>query len=82
MAMYPDVQKKAQAELDTVIGRDRLPDLDDLDSLPYINAIVKETLRWQPVVPMGESLAQSQDGLSVSTKCLCVCRCCACFFAG
>ena len=54
MAMYPDVQKKAQAELDTVIGRDRLPDLDDLDSLPYIDALVKETLRWQPVSPVGE----------------------------
>ena len=56
MAMYPDVQKKAQAEIDAVIGRDRLPDLNDMDSLPFINAIVKETLRWQPVVPMGESI--------------------------
>ena len=54
MAMYPDVQKKAQAEIDAVIGCDRLPDLDDLDSLPFIDAVVKETLRWQPVIPMGE----------------------------
>ena len=66
MAMYPDVQKKAQAELDTIIGRDRLPDLDDLDSLPYINAMVKETLRWQPVAPVGELLTKTQDRLSVS----------------
>ena len=58
MAMYPDVQKKAQAEIDAVVGRDRLPDIDDLDSLPFINAVVKETLRWQPVTPMGEWLTK------------------------
>jgi cytochrome P450 len=54
MAMYPEVQRKAHTELDNVVGRDRLPDFDDLDSLPFINAVVKETLRWQPVLPMGE----------------------------
>jgi cytochrome P450 len=54
MAMYPDVQKKAQAEIDAVIGHDRLPDLDDIDSLPFINALVKETLRWQPTIPFCE----------------------------
>jgi cytochrome P450 len=53
MAMFPEVQKKAQAELDAVIGRVRLPDFNDYDSLPYINAVVKETLRWQPVLPVG-----------------------------
>ena len=36
MSLYPEVQKKAQEELDRVIGRDRLPELDDRDSLPYI----------------------------------------------
>jgi cytochrome P450 len=56
MAMFPEVQKKAQAELDAVIGRERLPDFNDYDSLPYINAVVKETLRWQPVLPVGELL--------------------------
>lgn len=54
MAMFPEVQKKAQAELDAVIGCERLPDFNDCDSLPYINAVVKETLRWQPVLPVGE----------------------------
>lgn len=54
MAMFPEVQKMAQAELDTVIGRERLPDFNDSESLPYINAVVKETLRWQPVLPVGE----------------------------
>ena len=52
-AMYPDAQKKAQTELDAVVG-DRLADFEDLDSLQYINAVIKETLRWQHVTPIGE----------------------------
>ena len=53
MTLYPDVMRKAQAELDVVVGRDRLPTFDDKDDLPYIRAVVKEVLRWRPVVPMG-----------------------------
>jgi hypothetical protein len=45
MVAYPDVQKKAQAELDNVVGKDRLPNFGDESSLPYCNAIVKEVLR-------------------------------------
>jgi cytochrome P450 len=52
MCIYPDVQKKAQAELDTVL-KGRLPEFSDRPFLPYINALVKETLRWQPVTPLG-----------------------------
>ncbi|KAI0693294.1 cytochrome P450 [Cerioporus squamosus] len=51
MACYPDVQKKAQAELDAVVGPSRLPDHSDRRDLPYINAMVKEALRWGPVLP-------------------------------
>ena len=53
MAMHPDVQAKAQAELDGLLGMTRLPDLDDRDSLPYCQALLLETLRWRPAVPMG-----------------------------
>ena len=53
MAMYPDVQQKAQAELDAVVGPDRLPELSDCNSLPYLNALIKELLRWHPVVIVG-----------------------------
>ncbi|KIP12381.1 hypothetical protein PHLGIDRAFT_124262 [Phlebiopsis gigantea 11061_1 CR5-6] len=53
MVLYPEVQKKAQAEIDRVIGRDRLPEFADRDSLPYITAITKETLRWHPPLPLG-----------------------------
>jgi len=52
MALYPEVQKKAQKELDKVIGN-RLPEFNDRPNLPYINAMMKESLRRQPVVPLG-----------------------------
>ncbi|KAH7364665.1 O-methylsterigmatocystin oxidoreductase [Rhexocercosporidium sp. MPI-PUGE-AT-0058] len=53
MILFPKVQRKAQEELDRVIGAGRLPNCEDRDKLPYINAIIKETLRWWPVTPMG-----------------------------
>lgn len=53
MAMYPEVQSRAQAEIDTVVGSNRLPDFDDVQYLPYINAVIKESLRWQLVAPLG-----------------------------
>ena len=66
MALYPEVQRKAQKELDAVVGTKRLPDFSDQPSLPYIAAIVKELLRWHPATPMGvphRSLADDEyDG--------------------
>jgi cytochrome P450 len=53
MVLYPEVQKKAQAELDNVVGEDRLPQFDDRPDLPYLEAIVKEVFRWIPVAPTG-----------------------------
>ena len=53
MALYPEVQKKAQAEIDTVVGRNHLPDFQDRTSLPYVNAVVKESMRWNLVLPLG-----------------------------
>lgn len=48
MVLYPDVQEKARREIDSVIGLGRLPDFNDRlgGSLPYIDAIVKEVLRY------------------------------------
>ncbi|KAK0480125.1 cytochrome P450 [Armillaria novae-zelandiae] len=51
--LYPEVQAKAQAELDAVVGPTRLPNFDDRPQLPYTDAILLEALRWNPVVPMG-----------------------------
>jgi cytochrome P450 len=56
MLLYSDVQKIAQDELDSVIGRDRLPTFEDRPRLPFIDAVCKETLRWRPIVPVGEFL--------------------------
>ncbi|KAJ7081461.1 cytochrome P450, partial [Mycena crocata] len=53
MRLYPDVMKKAQAEIDSVVGRDRMPTFADAKNLPYVRAIVKEVLRWRPVGPLG-----------------------------
>jgi len=51
MNLYPDVQRKAQAEIDSVIGHERLPNFSDRPHLPYINCIVKEVMRWFLVAP-------------------------------
>ncbi len=53
MTLYPEIQKKAQAELDAVVGRSRLPEFEDRQSLPYTSAVVKELLRWHVVTPIG-----------------------------
>ncbi|KAI0374206.1 cytochrome P450 [Pilatotrama ljubarskyi] len=53
MTLYPDVQRKAQAELDAVVGLFRLPEYEDQKALPYVHAIVKECLRWQNVFTLG-----------------------------
>jgi cytochrome P450 len=51
--MNHEVQKKAHAELDAIIGIERLPEVEDLPTLPYVHAIVKEVNRWFTVLPMG-----------------------------
>jgi cytochrome P450 len=53
MTVFPEIQKKAQEELDRVIGSSRLPVSADRVDLPYIEAIMKETHRWHPIAPMG-----------------------------
>ncbi|KAI0330488.1 cytochrome P450 [Cubamyces sp. BRFM 1775] len=53
MSLHPEVQEKARAELDAVVGSHRLPDFEDRGALVYINAVVKESLRWHNVVPLG-----------------------------
>jgi len=53
MARETHVMKKAQKQLDDVLGGERLPGHSDMDQLPYITAIIKETFRWAPPVPLG-----------------------------
>ncbi|KAF8998874.1 cytochrome P450 [Cyathus striatus] len=52
MLKYPEVQKTAQQELDEVL-QGRLPEYSDMASMPYITALLREVLRWEPVIPAG-----------------------------
>ncbi|CAE6462191.1 unnamed protein product [Rhizoctonia solani] len=47
-----DTVAKAQAEVDRVLGQDRLPEMDDRELLPYVECVLKEVERWQPVTPI------------------------------
>ena len=53
MVLFPSVQKRAQAELDRVVGPNRLPNMDDEPNLQYIRGCVKESLRWMPTAIIG-----------------------------
>ncbi|KAH7887277.1 cytochrome P450 [Phlebopus sp. FC_14] len=61
MVLHPEVVRKAQAEIDAVVGRDRLPSYEDKEKLPYVRAILKETLRWRPVGPLAVPRRVTED---------------------
>jgi Cytochrome P450 len=55
MVLYPHCLRKAQAEVDAVVGTDgrTIPGFEHVDSLPYCAALMKEVFRWAPCVPGG-----------------------------
>ncbi|KAF3136047.1 hypothetical protein TWF594_008019 [Orbilia oligospora] len=53
MSLHPEVQRKAQEEVDRVVGAERLPDSHDRENLPYVDAVLSETLRWMPIGSLG-----------------------------
>ncbi|KAK5707067.1 hypothetical protein LTR17_021024 [Elasticomyces elasticus] len=61
MSKYPEVQRKAQEEIDRVVGTSRLPTFSDRDNLPYVNAIVEEAQRWHPIAVMGLPHATDEE---------------------
>jgi len=61
MVLHPECQVKAQEEIDAVIGSGRLPEFADRDSLPYVECIVQETLRWHQAVPLGLPHSSLED---------------------
>ncbi|KAK7058014.1 cytochrome P450 [Favolaschia claudopus] len=61
MLLHPEAQKIAQRQIDEVVGRGRMPTFADYDQLPYVRAVVKEVLRWRPVLPLGIPHRLSQD---------------------
>ncbi|PYI10433.1 putative cytochrome P450 [Aspergillus sclerotiicarbonarius CBS 121057] len=58
---HAEAVHKAQDELDSVIGTERLPSFDDMDRLPYITAFISELVRWRPISPIGVPHAVIQD---------------------
>ncbi|KAF8553333.1 cytochrome P450 [Imleria badia] len=52
MVLNSEVQEKAQVEIDLVLGGDRLPTIDDRPSLPYVDAILRELYRYNPIAPL------------------------------
>jgi cytochrome P450 family 619 len=61
MTKWPDVLRKAQSQIDSVIGQDRSPTWEDYKSLPYVAACVKEAMRWRPVVPLAFPHSLGED---------------------
>ncbi|KAI0263954.1 cytochrome P450 [Gloeopeniophorella convolvens] len=61
--LHPNVQTMAQAELDAVTGRERLPTFEDRPNLPYVDAICKEVMRWNTVAPVGVPHATTEDSM-------------------
>ncbi|KAI6955817.1 hypothetical protein KC332_g18351 [Hortaea werneckii] len=61
MAAHPDIQRKAQRQIDSVVGPDRSPTWQDFPRLPYIAQCVKETMRWRPVTPLAFPHALAED---------------------
>ncbi len=61
LTKWPEVQKKAQKQIDDVVGEDRSPTFEDYENLPYVVACVKEAMRWRPVVPLGFPHLLSED---------------------
>jgi cytochrome P450 len=55
LLLHPEVQKKAQDEIDAVTGRERFPNFEDRPRLPFVDALCKEVLRWRPAAPLRAS---------------------------
>ncbi|KAH7909629.1 cytochrome P450 [Hygrophoropsis aurantiaca] len=63
MVLDPSIQERAYAQIKSVTGTERMPNFEDRDSLPYIDGIVRESMRWQPIFPMGVVHATTSDDI-------------------
>ncbi|ETW86402.1 cytochrome P450 monooxygenase 63 [Heterobasidion irregulare TC 32-1] len=61
MMLHPEIQQRAQQDIDSVVGSDRLPQFSDRNALPYLDFIVAECLRWNPVGPLGVAHYVTED---------------------
>jgi len=63
MVLHPEVQKKAQDELDTVLANGAMPQFSDRSQLPYIEALTREVVRWHPVSPQAVAHRAMEDNI-------------------
>lgn len=63
MALHPNIARKAQEELDRVVGNERLPEPSDRENLPYVSALLKELLRWDCPLPLGVPKRVMEDDI-------------------
>ena len=61
MGLHPEIQKRAQEEIDQVVGNQRLPEFHDRESMPYTDAIYREVMRIRPAFPSGVPHASTED---------------------
>lgn len=54
MILYPRVQEKLRAEIEAATEGMRFPTFNEVKDLPYLTAVIKETLRWRPIGPLGQ----------------------------
>jgi len=62
MMLYPEAQRRAQAEIDSVLAENVFPDFSHRKSLPYVEAVLRETMRWHSVAPLGSPLTKIVSG--------------------
>ncbi|KAG9315904.1 cytochrome P450 [Chiua virens] len=63
MIVFPAAQKKAQAQIDAVVGKGRLPRFEDRPLLPYVDALIREVLRYRPITPLSVPHASVNDDI-------------------
>ncbi|KAH9976990.1 family 64 cytochrome P450, partial [Russula vinacea] len=63
MVLYPEVQRRAQEEIDSVLAHGYLPDFGDADTLPYLKATLYELLRWACPTPLGAPHRSTKDNI-------------------
>lgn len=69
LALYPEVEAKAHAEMDHVVGRDRLPTFEDRDQLPYVEAICKEVTSYDICRAHAKTLSLLYAAASLASNC-------------
>jgi hypothetical protein len=68
MLLFPETQAKAQKEIDSVTGGNRLPTMEDAAQLPYVDRLIREVLRWQPAAPLGTRSSHLYPSFGLNKK--------------